>query len=757
MLLLALAASSVYSTTYAGPTPADAVRSLLARQLGAKATSLFELESCAGASSGLDAFELAEGSAPGSVTVRGSTTSSLASGVLWYLKYTANASVSWGVDGTGDNLNGVRAAVKLPAPKPLRVESKAKWRYYMNVCTVSYSMAWWDWARWERELDWAALNGVNLPLAFTGQELIWEKTFLKLGLNATEIEPFFAGPAFLAWERMGNMRGWGGPLPRAWREKQSALQLKILQRMRELGMTPVLPAFSGHVPLALARLTPNVIASPNWWTAAPQYCCDGLLKASDPLFPVIGQKFIETMREEWAVEGDGHVYNGDTFNEMDPPSFAPADLAPWGGAVYEGIHRADPEGTWMLQGWLFFASRDKWTPAAIAGYLSEVPVQKTLVLDLFSDVFPEWQRSESFAGRPWIWNMLENFGGRRYLTGNLTRVATGPALDAAAAKPGTFAGVGVTPEAIENNPVMFDMLYETAWRAEPAAVEPWVRSYAERRYGFPLHASAAKAWSALVRGPYSAYRPAQNPVEVRPTLDDVNICEVSIRPGVACPGRPDETAAAWRHLLDAATDAATVPGPMRYDLVDVGRQAMANAFGRRHALLRNASTACALGNATACDAVGPLASQLIGVVTDTEALAASDANFLLGSWIEAARAWGDTDAEKALYEFNAKNQLTWWGPGPGAAGYRPGAQDYAAKPWAGLILSYYRPRWTAFLSEVVLAAGEKRAPDLAAANAAVNAAEIRWMQATGQDFPTKAEGDTLEISRELAAKYPDFM
>lgn len=43
----------------------------------------------------------------------------------------------------------------------------------MNVCTVSYSMAWWDWARWEEELDWMALSGINLALAFNGQEYIW--------------------------------------------------------------------------------------------------------------------------------------------------------------------------------------------------------------------------------------------------------------------------------------------------------------------------------------------------------------------------------------------------------------------------------------------------------------------------------------------------------------------------------------------------------------------------------------------------------
>lgn len=39
------------------------------------------------------------------------------------------------------------------------------------------SFVWWDWERWQKEIDWMALQGINLPLAFTGQESIWQKVF----------------------------------------------------------------------------------------------------------------------------------------------------------------------------------------------------------------------------------------------------------------------------------------------------------------------------------------------------------------------------------------------------------------------------------------------------------------------------------------------------------------------------------------------------------------------------------------------------
>jgi len=74
-----------------------------------------------------------------------------------------------------------------------------RFRYYQNVCTFSYSSVWWNWTRWQREIDWMALNSINLPLALTGQEAIWQRVYHKIGLTQHELDTFFGGPAFLAW------------------------------------------------------------------------------------------------------------------------------------------------------------------------------------------------------------------------------------------------------------------------------------------------------------------------------------------------------------------------------------------------------------------------------------------------------------------------------------------------------------------------------------------------------------------------------
>lgn len=193
------------------------------------------------------------------VVIRGNNSVSIATGLNWYLKYYAGIHLSW---------NGMTATlpdVLPPVMKKERHETKLPWRYDLNYCTYSYSMAFWDWERWEKEIDWMALHGINLPLAITGTETVWYNVLQKLGYNKTEINEFISGPGFFAWWLMNNLEGWGGPNPDHWYTQQVSLQKKILKRMHEYGIEPVLPGYCGMVPHnAKAKLGLNV-SDPGVW------------------------------------------------------------------------------------------------------------------------------------------------------------------------------------------------------------------------------------------------------------------------------------------------------------------------------------------------------------------------------------------------------------------------------------------------------------------------------------------------------------
>ena len=197
-----------------------------------------------------------------------------------------------------------------------------------------------------------AMNGLNFILSFTGQEYVWQKLYESIGLNDAEIKEYLAGPAFLAWQRMGNIRGWGGPLDDAWIKKQADLQKQIVNQIRQFGMINVLPGFAGHVPGALKRIYPNVTLSNSaeWNGFGVNYSEDYFLQPEDPLFVSLGKQYYQTLVAEF---GTDHYYNADSFNEMDPASTDLNFLASTNAKIYEAMASVDTQAVYLMQGWLF--------------------------------------------------------------------------------------------------------------------------------------------------------------------------------------------------------------------------------------------------------------------------------------------------------------------------------------------------------------------------------------------------------------------
>ena len=123
--------------------------------------------------SGEDVFEI--DARKGKVVLRGNNPVALASAFHWYLKYTCQAQLSW----FGDQLN-LPERLPLPAAKERRTIN-GKYRAYFNYCTLSYTAPWWDWERWQREIDFMAMNGINMPLQPIGLDAVWYETLLRMG------------------------------------------------------------------------------------------------------------------------------------------------------------------------------------------------------------------------------------------------------------------------------------------------------------------------------------------------------------------------------------------------------------------------------------------------------------------------------------------------------------------------------------------------------------------------------------------------
>ncbi|GMT18520.1 hypothetical protein PFISCL1PPCAC_9817, partial [Pristionchus fissidentatus] len=191
-------------------------------------------------------------------------------------------------------------------------------RYFGNPATFSYSFAWWGWPQWERFIDWLALSGFNMALAPVGQEAIWAELWHDLGVSQKGLDDFFSGPAFLAWHRMGSVQRLGGPMSHEYLDSQQELNKKIVSRLADLGIVPVLPTFAGFVPREFERQNPQLRYLRNGCLPHlnETYSCTASIHPKERAFKEIAKLFIE---KQMVVYGDvGDVFSADPFLETPP-------------------------------------------------------------------------------------------------------------------------------------------------------------------------------------------------------------------------------------------------------------------------------------------------------------------------------------------------------------------------------------------------------------------------------------------------------
>jgi alpha-N-acetylglucosaminidase len=286
------------------------------------------------------------------IHISGNSQIALAYGLRYYLNTYLNVDIYWFI---GSQL--YLAPAELPrVNSTYHGSSIVPWRYHFNTVTFSYTAAFWTWDDWELQLDWMALHGINLPLAWVGYEKILTEVLLEHGFTESGIASFLSGPAFQAWNRFGNIQGsWGGSLPTSWINSQFELQKKIVARMVELGMTPVLPSFTGFVPREIASVHPNAaFVNGSQWSEFPlRYTNVTFLEPFDPLYAKMQKSFIQKQREAY---GDvTHIYTLDQYNENDPYSGNLDYLRNVTKNTIHALKAADPDAVWMLQGWLFYS------------------------------------------------------------------------------------------------------------------------------------------------------------------------------------------------------------------------------------------------------------------------------------------------------------------------------------------------------------------------------------------------------------------
>ena len=623
-------------------------------------------------SSDSDFFEL-EQAADDRIIIRGNNGVSIARGLNHYLRNYCHKSVSW----CGNNLS------ELPVPLPpvrekVRVTASFPYRYYLNYCTYSYSMAFWDWEQWEKEIDRMALQGINMPLmAVYSQYAVWQNTLRRLNFSEDDIRKFLPGAGYEAWWLMGNLEGFGGPVTPEFIARQTDLQQKMLKRMRELGMKPVFQGFYGMVPNALKEKFPDArIKDQGIWGT---YQRPAFLDPTDPLFDKLAAIYCE---EQKNLFGEAQFFGGDPFHEGGTSEGINVKLA--AQKIIQAMRKVNPQAVWVLQGWQHNPVKE---------LMEGVKPGETIILDLMACERPQWggvktsmfHKPEGHWNHQWIWCALPNFGGKTGLHGKMSSYASRPVFAKHHPMGKNISGIGTAPEGIGTIPVVYDMVYDMAWRTDSIHIPQWLDNYTYYRYGTEDN-NCNKAWKLLSETIYECHNELGGPVEsyicARPSD---TIQHVSTWGNAVMFYDPMKVVKAW-DLLYQSRKRFNHSDTYEYDLTDVTRQVLSDYAKYLHERMVLAF------QKKDKERFMEYSGKFLNIIKDEDRLLSTRKEFMLGTWLAEAEKAGGTPEEKRRFVTNAKRLITTW------TDTDSDLHDYANKEWSGLLIDFYLPRWEAYVT-----------------------------------------------------------
>lgn len=654
----------------------------------------------------------------GILHLKGSDNVALCRGFYDYVKTHGLGMYSW----SGNN---IELPSELPVTSPVKVVSPFQNHYYFNVCTYGYSMPYWDWARWEQEIDWMALHGINMPLALVGYEAILARVWKQMGLTDEEINGYFVGPAHLPWMRMGNVSGIDGPLNADWHKDQLALQHKILERMRSLGMKPICPGFPGFISEAFKRIYPDLhIVETHWGGAFHNW----MISPTESLFAKISEAFIR----EWEKEfGKCDYYLVDSFNEMDipfPEKGNPARYemaASYGEKVYSAIKKANKDAVWVMQGWMFGYQRHIWDYETLGALVSRVPDDKMLLLDLAVDYNKHfwhsevnWEYYKGFYNKQWVYSVIPNMGGKVGMTGVLDFYANGHLEALSSANRGNLVAHGLAPEGIENNEVLYELVTDAGWSSRRIDVRDWLKQYSRNRYGAAPE-RLMTAWDYLLKSVYGSFT-------------DHPRFNWQFRPGSVKNGSINMNADYFRGL-EAFISVSDELKDSPYYQTDLCEMTAHYLGGKAELLTKLIDQEYLLGDTLQARF---LQSRFETLMLGMDRILSQHPTLRLDRWLSFASKSARTDAQRIQYETNARRIVTIWGPP---------VDDYAARIWSGLIGNYYLGRW----KEYYRGRESGEAVDLAEW-------ERRWVEENHDSYRWDSDLDVVSFARETLTLSKDI-
>ncbi|MCR5150618.1 MAG: alpha-N-acetylglucosaminidase [Clostridiales bacterium] len=593
----------------------------------------------------------------GKVVICGDSPLSQAMGYYDYLKKYCRVNIS----NCGGNANGVEKAVIFEGSMQKTVRQKI--RAAFSYGTYSYSTAFWQWKEWEKEIDFLAMNGINMPLCLVGSEAVWYYTMRDFKYSETGALSYLSGPAFWPRQVTNNVTGYFSLTDVKYIESRVVLGKKIIDRMVSLGMTPVQPGFTGVLPKSIKKLYPklhlNIVDS--WKNFGFTFVCD----PDDPLFLKFGKALLEKQRQ---LFGAYHCYTCDPFYDAKVPVKSKNYLYRFGKALVNLYESFDPQCVMVIH-----------SECARSGFAAAIPKERAVVFDTQSIALAGTDRFEGFG---YVAGATHSKGNRTCLHGSLDSLAENKFLTL----PGDCRGVGIFTEGLYQNPLYYDLAFEMLTSDKKVNPLQWLEDYAERRWGsreLCLKDAAKKLYESC----YSS------------KSDDEIMSVIAARPCTdlehTAPFDKSEIpydTSVLNEALSLLLSAKYAKGEgYLFDVCDVARQCLSN---KAHEYYHNAVEGF---NKRDVQLFERSSNAFLALCESIDSLLLTRGEFTLNEHLRQAGALALNDKDKENYELNLLALITVWGPIAAPVNY-----DYAWKEWGGVVGTYYARRWQSFFELLAL-------------------------------------------------------
>lgn len=585
---------------------------------------------------GYDCFEVyAE---DGKIVLAGNSKLSLAMAYYRYLNEYCGVVIT-----NGDYDISTVGSAPLPKEK-ISFTVKQKIRARTSYESFALEGNYWGFDRWEREIDFMAMHGINAALQPVGFDGVIFHFLNDMGVDESECLEFASGPAFLSRQLTGNIAGTHSVNSKEYLDRKIYIGKKIVERENELGISPILPAVIPTVPFNVRRWfrKMEIFKAPQWYNFPPIF----FIKADNAFFNVFNVRFLKKQQE---LLGETKSFFYEPLYDVNPRGFS-SHVAAIGQSVSEVLNEFDPEAVCYTH-----------LSAINADFFKDLSGKKF--------IFIKDKGDESILnGKKYITAIRGNFYGRTAIYGDMSKVCGCPF-----SKDEGSLGTAVELDTFRENPLYCAAVLKAATANEAFDSDEFTKDFAQKRYKTDAYTDDLIKLKNLC---YTNDESVGSIICARPTTQ--------IRH--TAPYDTLEHKYDYKELFEIAksileNDARKVD-TIRADVQQILRQSLSDFAAPVYKTATEFFKEKNVGN------FEQASNLFLEICQDLDRLLKTREETNFSTRYEEAHSLGETKEEKEAIDINFLMLHTIWGPIGHTFLY-----DTAWAEWGGLIKDYYAQRW----------------------------------------------------------------